>query len=110
MEFTSLDSSRPQAPMWLTSPRQSVNQMWVNLLSGAQTAVFDQWSDRHCPTKAPAGGSDRHVRSVPGTGCTGPAGPVGQICPTSWLLLWSDSVRLTTGQTRLFEHCSSSRV
>ncbi|PLW24558.1 hypothetical protein PCASD_09205 [Puccinia coronata f. sp. avenae] len=37
-------------------------------------------------------------------------GPVGQICPTSWLLLWSDSVRPTTGQTRLFEHRSSSRV
>ncbi|PLW11839.1 hypothetical protein PCASD_19092 [Puccinia coronata f. sp. avenae] len=37
-------------------------------------------------------------------------GPVGQICPTSWLSLWSDSVRPTTGQTRLFEHCSSSRV
>jgi hypothetical protein len=31
-------------------------------------------------------------------------GPVGQICPTSWLLLWSDSARPTTGQTRLFEH------
>ncbi|PLW09926.1 hypothetical protein PCANC_23803 [Puccinia coronata f. sp. avenae] len=41
--------------------------------SGAQTAVFDRWSDRHCPTEAPAGGSDRPVRSVPGTGCTGPA-------------------------------------
>ncbi|PLW48610.1 hypothetical protein PCASD_03438 [Puccinia coronata f. sp. avenae] len=26
-------------------------------------------------------------------------GPVGQICPTSWLLLWSDSARPTTGQT-----------
>ncbi|PLW10051.1 hypothetical protein PCASD_03949 [Puccinia coronata f. sp. avenae] len=37
-------------------------------------------------------------------------GPVGQICPTSWLSLRSDSVRLTTGRTRLFEHCSSSRV
>ncbi|PLW38245.1 hypothetical protein PCASD_19209 [Puccinia coronata f. sp. avenae] len=37
-------------------------------------------------------------------------GPVGQICPTSWLLLRSDSVRPTTGQTRLFEHRSSSRV
>ncbi|PLW12223.1 hypothetical protein PCASD_18846 [Puccinia coronata f. sp. avenae] len=37
-------------------------------------------------------------------------GPVGQICPTSWLLLWSDSVRLNTGRTRLFEHRSSSRV
>ncbi|PLW54430.1 hypothetical protein PCANC_04786 [Puccinia coronata f. sp. avenae] len=42
--------------------------------SGARTAVFDRWSDRHCPTEAPAGGSDRPVRSVPGTGCTGPAG------------------------------------
>ncbi|PLW11871.1 hypothetical protein PCASD_21711 [Puccinia coronata f. sp. avenae] len=37
-------------------------------------------------------------------------GPVGQICPTSWLSLWLDSVRPTTGRTRLFEHCSSSRV
>ncbi|PLW47830.1 hypothetical protein PCASD_04296 [Puccinia coronata f. sp. avenae] len=36
-------------------------------------------------------------------------GPVGQICPTSWLSLWSDSLRLTTGRTRLFEHRSSSR-
>ncbi|PLW47994.1 hypothetical protein PCANC_09375 [Puccinia coronata f. sp. avenae] len=37
-------------------------------------------------------------------------GPVGQICPTSWLSLRSDSVRPTTGQTRLFEHRLSSRV
>ncbi|PLW05373.1 hypothetical protein PCANC_27664 [Puccinia coronata f. sp. avenae] len=37
-------------------------------------------------------------------------GPVGQICPTSWLSLRSDSVRPTTGRTRLFEHRSSSRV
>ncbi|PLW09688.1 hypothetical protein PCASD_24517 [Puccinia coronata f. sp. avenae] len=37
-------------------------------------------------------------------------GPVGQICPTSWLLLRSDSVHPTTGRTRLFEHRSSSRV
>ncbi|PLW56458.1 hypothetical protein PCANC_04860 [Puccinia coronata f. sp. avenae] len=35
-------------------------------------------------------------------------GPVRQICPTSWLLLWLGSVRPTTGQTRLFEHRSSS--
>ncbi|PLW35826.1 hypothetical protein PCANC_20989 [Puccinia coronata f. sp. avenae] len=37
-------------------------------------------------------------------------GPIGQICPTSWLSLRSDSVRPTTGRTRLFEHRSSSRV
>ncbi|PLW27024.1 hypothetical protein PCASD_24602 [Puccinia coronata f. sp. avenae] len=37
-------------------------------------------------------------------------GPVGQICPTSWLLLRSDSARPTTGRTRLFEHCSNCRV
>ncbi|PLW47930.1 hypothetical protein PCASD_04920 [Puccinia coronata f. sp. avenae] len=37
-------------------------------------------------------------------------GPVGQICPTSWLSLRSDSVRPTTGRTRLFEHRLSSRV
>ncbi|PLW33118.1 hypothetical protein PCANC_23049 [Puccinia coronata f. sp. avenae] len=37
-------------------------------------------------------------------------GPVGQICPTSWLSLRSDSLRPTTGRTRLFEHRSSSRV
>ncbi|PLW04519.1 hypothetical protein PCANC_28801 [Puccinia coronata f. sp. avenae] len=40
------------------------------------------------------------------------SGPVGQICPTSWLLLRSDSdsARPTTGQTRLFEHRSNCRV
>ncbi|PLW09469.1 hypothetical protein PCANC_21503 [Puccinia coronata f. sp. avenae] len=37
-------------------------------------------------------------------------GPVGQICPTSWLLLWSDSARPTTSRTRLFEHRSNCRV
>ncbi|PLW35721.1 hypothetical protein PCASD_13112 [Puccinia coronata f. sp. avenae] len=37
-------------------------------------------------------------------------GPVGQICPTSWLLLRSDSARPTTGRTRLFEHCSNCGV
>ncbi|PLW08067.1 hypothetical protein PCANC_27391 [Puccinia coronata f. sp. avenae] len=37
-------------------------------------------------------------------------GPVGQICPTSWLLLRSDSARPTTGQTQLFEHRSNCRV
>ncbi|PLW26793.1 hypothetical protein PCASD_25768 [Puccinia coronata f. sp. avenae] len=37
-------------------------------------------------------------------------GPVGQICPTSWLLLQSDSARPTTGRTRLFEHRSNCRV
>ncbi|PLW18498.1 hypothetical protein PCANC_12273 [Puccinia coronata f. sp. avenae] len=37
-------------------------------------------------------------------------GPVGQICPTSWVLLRSDSARPTTGQTRLFEHRLNCRV
>ncbi|PLW48283.1 hypothetical protein PCANC_12888 [Puccinia coronata f. sp. avenae] len=37
-------------------------------------------------------------------------GPVGQICPTSWLSLRSDSARPTTGRTRQFERCSNSRV
>ncbi|PLW24812.1 hypothetical protein PCASD_26536 [Puccinia coronata f. sp. avenae] len=37
-------------------------------------------------------------------------GPVGQICPTSWLSLRSDSARPTTGRTRLFEHRSNCRV
>ncbi|PLW46657.1 hypothetical protein PCASD_03701 [Puccinia coronata f. sp. avenae] len=37
-------------------------------------------------------------------------GPVGQICPTSWVSLRSDSLRPTTGRTRLFEHRLSSRV
>ncbi|PLW08081.1 hypothetical protein PCANC_27945 [Puccinia coronata f. sp. avenae] len=37
-------------------------------------------------------------------------GPVGQICPTSWLLLRSDSACPTTGRTRLFEHRSNCRV
>ncbi|PLW31699.1 hypothetical protein PCANC_24841 [Puccinia coronata f. sp. avenae] len=72
--------------------------------SGARTAVFDRWSDRHYPTKAPAGGSDMPVQSV----AQDQPGPVGQICPTSWLSLQSDSVRPTTGRTRLFEQpCST---
>ncbi|PLW46351.1 hypothetical protein PCASD_05446 [Puccinia coronata f. sp. avenae] len=37
-------------------------------------------------------------------------GPVGQICPTSWLSLRSDSARPTTGRTRLFKHRSNCRV
>ncbi|PLW33901.1 hypothetical protein PCASD_13877 [Puccinia coronata f. sp. avenae] len=37
-------------------------------------------------------------------------GPVGQICPTSWVSLRSDSARPTTGRTRLFEHRSNCRV
>ncbi|PLW17971.1 hypothetical protein PCASD_01449 [Puccinia coronata f. sp. avenae] len=37
-------------------------------------------------------------------------GPVGQICPTSWLSLWSDSAHPTTSQTWLFEHRSNCRV
>jgi hypothetical protein len=32
--------------------------------------VFNQWLDRHFPTKAPAGRSDRPVQSVPVTGHT----------------------------------------
>ncbi|PLW11953.1 hypothetical protein PCANC_24239 [Puccinia coronata f. sp. avenae] len=51
-----------------------INRSNTAVLSGARTAVFDWWSDRHCPTEAPAGGSDRPVQSVPGTGRTGPAG------------------------------------
>ncbi|PLW44152.1 hypothetical protein PCASD_09566 [Puccinia coronata f. sp. avenae] len=47
--------------------------------------MFDRWLDRHCPTEAPAGGSDRPVQSVPETGRTGPAG---------------------TGQTNLSNHAS----
>ncbi|PLW19198.1 hypothetical protein PCANC_10005 [Puccinia coronata f. sp. avenae] len=30
-------------------------------------------------------------------------GPVGQICLTSWLLLWSDSARPTTARTAVFD-------
>ncbi|PLW18620.1 hypothetical protein PCASD_23484 [Puccinia coronata f. sp. avenae] len=37
-------------------------------------------------------------------------GPVGQICPTSWLLLWSDSACPTTSRTQLFKHRSNYRV
>ncbi|PLW25795.1 hypothetical protein PCANC_28553 [Puccinia coronata f. sp. avenae] len=40
--------------------------------SGAQTAVFDRWSDGHCPTEARANWSDRFVRPVP----AGPVQPV----------------------------------
>ncbi|PLW27818.1 hypothetical protein PCASD_20432 [Puccinia coronata f. sp. avenae] len=45
-----------------------------SILSSAQTAMFDRWLDRHCPTKAPSGKSDRPVQAVPGTSRTGPAG------------------------------------
>jgi hypothetical protein len=72
--------------------------------------VFDWWSDRHCLTKAPASGSDRPVWSVPGPVAQDQPGPVGQICQTSWLLLWSDSARPTTSWTRLFEHRSNCCV
>ncbi|PLW30014.1 hypothetical protein PCASD_15767 [Puccinia coronata f. sp. avenae] len=40
--------------------------------SGARTAVFDRWSDGHCPTEARANWSDRFVRPVP----AGPVRPV----------------------------------
>ncbi|PLW44938.1 hypothetical protein PCANC_13494 [Puccinia coronata f. sp. avenae] len=40
--------------------------------SGAQTAVFDRWSDGHCPTKARANWLDRFVQPVP----AGPVQPV----------------------------------
>ena len=69
-------------------------------------ALLNRWLDRHCPTEAPAGGLDRPIQSVPGTGCTGPAGTgwtnlsnqlalasVGQ-CPSNHRL---NSARLTTG-------------
>ncbi|PLW47834.1 hypothetical protein PCANC_07888 [Puccinia coronata f. sp. avenae] len=35
---------------------------------------------------------------------------IGQACPTRRQVLWSDSACPTTGQTRLFEHCSNCCV
>ncbi|PLW28106.1 hypothetical protein PCASD_22494 [Puccinia coronata f. sp. avenae] len=84
--------------------------IWPNADGGARTAVFDRWSDGHCPTEARANWSDRFVRPVP----AGPVQPVqeliGQACPTRRQVLRSDSACPTTGRTRLFEHRSNCRV
>ncbi|PLW57748.1 hypothetical protein PCANC_01424 [Puccinia coronata f. sp. avenae] len=64
----------PWCSQSLTGMLESKSQVLVKDSSGARTAVFDRWSDRHCLTEATAAGLDRPVRSVPGTGRTGPAG------------------------------------
>ncbi|PLW16941.1 hypothetical protein PCANC_13934 [Puccinia coronata f. sp. avenae] len=43
-------------------------------LLAAKASRMQLWKLRHGPIKAPAGGSDRPVQSVRGTGHTGPAG------------------------------------
>ncbi|PLW35339.1 hypothetical protein PCANC_19854 [Puccinia coronata f. sp. avenae] len=74
-----------------------------------QPCLTDGWTGTVRPKHLPAGQtglSDQFLGPV----AQDQPGPVGQICPTSWLSLWSDSARPTTGQTRQFERCSNSRV
>ncbi|PLW31973.1 hypothetical protein PCANC_21988 [Puccinia coronata f. sp. avenae] len=87
----------------------------INRSNTAVRAVLKQpcstggWTGTVRPKHLPAGRtglSDQFLGPV----AQDQPGPVGQICPTSWLSLRSDSVRPTTGRTRLFKHCSSSRV
>ncbi|PLW25953.1 hypothetical protein PCASD_26512 [Puccinia coronata f. sp. avenae] len=95
--------------------RQGYNTAGINLSSTAVRAVLEQpcstggRTGTVRPKHLPAGRtglSDQFLGPI----AQDQPGPVGQICPTSWLSLRSDSVRPTTGRTRLFEHRSSSRV
>ncbi|PLW10736.1 hypothetical protein PCANC_21292 [Puccinia coronata f. sp. avenae] len=87
----------------------------INRSNTAVQAVLEQpcstggWTGTVRPKHLPAGRtglSDQFLGPV----AQDQPGQVGQICPTSWLSLRSDSVHPTTGRTRLFEHRSSSRV
>ncbi|PLW29956.1 hypothetical protein PCASD_18906 [Puccinia coronata f. sp. avenae] len=96
-------------------PKSHVGTAGINRSNTAVRAVLEQ----PCSTGGRTG-TVRPKHLPPGrTGLSdqllGPVaqdqpGPVGQICPTSWLLLRSDSARPTTGRTRLFEHHSNCRV
>ncbi|PLW44901.1 hypothetical protein PCASD_09118 [Puccinia coronata f. sp. avenae] len=99
----------------LHRPDQGCITAGINRSNTAVRAVLEQpcstggWTGTVRPKHLPAGRtglSDQFLGPV----AQDQPGTVGQICPTSWLSLRSDSVRPTTGRTRLFEHCSSSRV
>ncbi|PLW04617.1 hypothetical protein PCANC_28632, partial [Puccinia coronata f. sp. avenae] len=87
----------------------------INRSNTAVRAVLKQpcstggWTGTVRPKHLPAGRTGLSDQLLGPVGQDQP-GPVGQICPTSWLLLRSDSARPTTGRTRLFEHRSNCRV
>ncbi|PLW21725.1 hypothetical protein PCANC_02871 [Puccinia coronata f. sp. avenae] len=89
------------------------NGTWINaddisydclcgILSGARTAVFDRWSDRHCPTKARANWLDRFVQPVP-------AGPVRPVPGTDRTGLSNPAAGALVGQC-LSDHRSNTAV
>ncbi|PLW54416.1 hypothetical protein PCANC_04734 [Puccinia coronata f. sp. avenae] len=87
----------------------------INRLNTAVRAVLKQpcltggWTGTVRPKHLPAGRTGLSNQFL-GPVAQDQQGPVGQICPTSWLLLWSDSVRPTIGRTRLFKHRSNTAV
>ncbi|PLW55556.1 hypothetical protein PCANC_02164 [Puccinia coronata f. sp. avenae] len=68
----------------------------------ARTAVFDRWSDGHCPTEARANWSDRFVRPVP-------AGPVQPVPGTDRTGLSDPPAGASVGQC-LSDHRSNTAV
>ncbi|PLW36901.1 hypothetical protein PCASD_10160 [Puccinia coronata f. sp. avenae] len=79
--------------------------IWCHLTeysSGARTAVFNRWSDGHCPTKARANWSDRFVRPVP-------AGPVRPFPGTDRTGLSDPAAGASVGQC-LSDHRSNTAV
>ncbi|PLW31034.1 hypothetical protein PCASD_16039 [Puccinia coronata f. sp. avenae] len=79
----------------------STNTAGINRSNTAVRAVLEQlcltggWTGTVQPKHMPAGWrglSDQFLGPV----TQDQPGPVGQICPTSWLLLWSDSACPTT--------------
>ncbi|PLW23835.1 hypothetical protein PCASD_10624 [Puccinia coronata f. sp. avenae] len=73
-----------------------------NPSSSARTAVFDRWSDGHCPTEARANWSDRFVRPVP-------AGPVRPVPGTDRTGLSDPPAGASVGQC-LSDHQSNTAV
>ncbi|PLW50734.1 hypothetical protein PCASD_00661 [Puccinia coronata f. sp. avenae] len=112
---TSLLEILSKHQLWLKPEKYQDGTAGINRLNTAVQAVLEQpcltggRTGTVRPKHLPAGRTGLSNQFL-GPVAQDQPGPVGQICPTSWLLLWSDSVRPTTGRTRLFEHCSSSRV
>ncbi|PLW33920.1 hypothetical protein PCASD_13879 [Puccinia coronata f. sp. avenae] len=74
----------------------------IQTLGLARTAVFDRWSDGHCPTEARANWSDRFVRPVP-------AGPVQPVPGTDRTGLSDPPAGASVGQC-LSDHRSNTAV
>ncbi|PLW05714.1 hypothetical protein PCASD_26118 [Puccinia coronata f. sp. avenae] len=87
----------------------------INRSNTAAQAVLKQpcstggWTDTVQPKREPTGRTDLSDRSRLVL-CNRSQELIGQACPTRRQVLRSDSACPTTGQTRLFEHRSSSRV